>query len=119
MKKKLIALLATFAILFAPLGAVQARIQDSANKQEMKVLMDQMMVGELDADSQMMLSKMFESKSKDGSRLSKYGNLDKSSPMFAILKIVHILFALLVLSLLFLSNVVLYKKLELMNKKKK
>ena len=119
MKKKLIVVLTTLALLFAPVAVVQAQRTGSlVDKQEMKSLMDKMKVGQLDADSQMMLSEILDSKSKDGSRFGKFGKTSKSSSLFVFVRVVHGLFALLVLSLLFLLNVVLYKKLELMNKKK-
>ena len=120
MKKKLIVVITTLALLFAPVAVVQAQRTGSlVDKQEIKSLMDKMAIGQLDADSQMVLSEMLGSKLKDGSRFGKFGKVDKSSPYFAVVIIVHVAFTLLILSLLFLLNVVLYKKLELMNKKKK
>ena len=119
MLKKLVFFFTALAIVFIPLGAVQARLSSSTfDKQEIVNLMDQMMVGELDADSQIMLSGILGDKMKDGKfQKRSYGDMryDKSTNAYYVIKLVHLVFFILVLSLLFLLNCFLYKKITVMD----
>lgn len=121
MFKKIFVLCAALGILLSPIIPVQAQNGGTTvNDENVRLFMNQMMNGD-DAESRRWFSEMMNGDDyrKGYGHMMPYYTLDKASPFYLAAAIGRCLFGLMILSLLFLLNAILYKKLTMMNGKKK
>lgn len=129
MKNIFIAFIAVLSLLLTPLAAAQANLYEPGeDSEQMQEMMGMMAEGELDANSQMLLSEKLNSGKLNGEfysdrmmRDAKFSGktYNNFSGLIWLAVLGQVLFGILVLLFLFLLNAVLYKKLTMMNGKKK